>query len=98
LTFDNSYFQRVVGDHSSPSTTSSGVFSTTTDQLDASQLMWLPTDQALYDCPEYRPYFLRYAADQGEFFRDFSAAYLKMSELGAKFQGVVRLTAAEQGK
>lgn len=38
---------------------------------------------------------MRYAADQAEFFRDFSAAFRKLSELGAKFQFVVQVAHPE---
>lgn len=61
------------------------------DSSDASQLLWLPTDQALYDSPEFRPYFVRYMNSQEDFFADYAAAHKKMSELGAKFQFRVSL-------
>jgi hypothetical protein len=41
---------------------------------------------ALYNCPEYRPYFIQYAHSLQDFYRDYSAAHIKMSELGAKFR------------
>jgi hypothetical protein len=56
------------------------------------ELLWLRTDQALFDCPEFKPYFVRYAADQAQFFHDYALAHRKMSELGAKFdppEGIV---------
>lgn len=56
------------------------------DSADAAQLLWLPTDQALYDSPEFRPYFVRYMNSQEDFFADYAAAHKKMSELGAKFK------------
>ncbi|KAJ1396118.1 heme peroxidase [Ochromonadaceae sp. CCMP2298] len=56
------------------------------DPRDASQLLWLPTDQALFDSPEFRPYFLQYARSCEDFFRDYAAAHKKLSELGAKFR------------
>lgn len=70
LQFDNSYYLRVAEDNNS----------------DVSQLLWLPTDQALYDSPEFRPYFIRYMNSQEHFFTDYAAAHKKMSELGAKFK------------
>jgi hypothetical protein len=54
-------------------------------------LLWLPTDHALLESPEYRPYFMQYAESQELFFRDYAAAHVKMSELGAKFGGDVVL-------
>ena len=56
------------------------------DRSEVSQLLWLPTDQALYDCPEYRPYFIKYARSKEDFFTDYAAAHKKMSELGARFR------------
>jgi hypothetical protein len=43
-------------------------------------------DAALFECPEYRPYFIQYARSLEDFYRDYSAAHIKMSELGAKFR------------
>ena len=48
-------------------------------------LLWLPTDAALHDDPEFRKYFERYAADQASFFADYAAAHVRLSELGSKF-------------
>ena len=45
----------------------------------------LPSDQALYDCPEFRPYLLKYADDNEAFFEDYAKAHKKMSELGSQF-------------
>ncbi len=53
---------------------------------DDSELLWLPTDQALYDSPEFRPYFIKYANNNAEFFHDYTIAHMKMSELGAVFK------------
>jgi L-ascorbate peroxidase len=52
---------------------------------DDPDLLWLPSDKALYDCIEFRPFLLRYAESNEEFFADYSAAHKKMSELGCKF-------------
>ncbi len=81
LQFDNSYFKRMF-DHQSSSLT----------PIDTTQLLWLPTDQALVECPEFRPFFKRYAVDQEAFFKDFAIAYKKTSELGSKFQFHVTIT------
>jgi hypothetical protein len=51
----------------------------------SSELLWLPTDEALFKAPEFRFYFEQYAADQSLFFADYSLAHRKMSELGALF-------------
>lgn len=101
LQFDNSYFQRIfdMPHHghvrtsvSSPSGSSNNNnTSVNFDSPNENELLWLPTDQALYDCPEYRTYFMRYANSQEEFFKDFAVAYKKLSELGAKFKFVIQL-------
>ena len=49
-------------------------------------LLWLPTDQALLNCPEFKPYFMLYAENEAAFFIDYAAAHLKLSNLGARFQ------------
>lgn len=56
------------------------------------ELLWLPTDIALLESPEFKPFFIRYAHDQEAFFHDYSVAHKKLSELGARFsppQGIV---------
>ena len=50
-----------------------------------SDLLWLPTDDALYKSPEFKFYFEQYATDQKLFFSDYSLVHRKMSELGSKF-------------
>eukprot|EP01038_Epipyxis_sp_PR26KG_P009413 gene9413-12678_t len=81
LHFDNSYFKRL---------TEEGNLIDENDDVKApnnpTDLLWLPTDQALFDCPEYRPHFLRYANSLSDFHRDYSLAHRKMSELGSKFK------------
>ncbi len=42
----------------------------------------IPTDHVLPDDPTCLPIIKEYAADQGLFFRDFTAAYLKATGLG----------------
>lgn len=45
----------------------------------------IPTDHVLPDNPTCRPFIEEYAADQQLFFRDFAAAFAKMTELGARW-------------
>lgn len=49
------------------------------------ELLWLPTDDALFTNPELKKYFIQYAEDQDLFFQDYAKAHFKMSELGSKF-------------
>ncbi len=75
LTFDNSYYKiglsREISDVSTSNTYEG--------------LLWLPTDEALKESPEFKTYFRKYAQDQSAFFRDYSVAHKKMSELGVKY-------------
>jgi cytochrome c peroxidase len=48
--------------------------------------MMLPTDIALLEEP-FRQYVELYAKDQQKFFDDFSAAFLKLIELGVQKRG-----------
>ena len=48
-------------------------------------LLWLPTDQALFDDPDFRPFFQLYALDNERFKQDYAVAHVKLSELGARF-------------
>lgn len=50
------------------------------------ELLWLDTDKALHTDARFGPYFRLYAQDQRAFFRDFSAAFVKLSECGSKFE------------
>lgn len=48
-------------------------------------LMMLPTDMALVQDKKFKPVVQAYAADNDVFFKDFSAAVLKLFELGVPF-------------
>ena len=48
-------------------------------------LMMLPSDLALIEDPALKKHVEVYSKDAGAFFRDFAAAYVKLSELGVKF-------------
>jgi cytochrome c peroxidase len=47
-------------------------------------LMMLPTDLVLIKDPKFREYVEIYAKDEEKFFKDFSAAFNKLQELGVK--------------
>mmetsp|Transcript_2616 Transcript_2616/g.4455 ORF Transcript_2616/g.4455 Transcript_2616/m.4455 type:complete len:331 (+) Transcript_2616:31-1023(+) len=49
---------------------------------DMALMIGLPSDHVLPDDPEFAPMIQEYAVDQALFFKDFSAAYVKLSELG----------------
>ena len=53
---------------------------------DDTELLWLPTDNVLYTCSEFRIHFIKYAKDQSLWYLDYMYAHIKMSELGAKFE------------
>ena len=84
LQFDNSYFsQRIVYEN--------GKGGNNLDQGRSSSnwcddLLWLPTDDALLQSPEFKSHFLNFARNEEAFFIAYAAAHKKMSELGAKFE------------
>ncbi|KAK4262049.1 hypothetical protein QN277_027660 [Acacia crassicarpa] len=49
-----------------------------------SDLLKLPTDEALVDDPEFRKYVELYAENEDAFFADYAASHKKLSELGFK--------------
>ena len=55
------------------------------EPLEDKDLLWLQTDRALCESPEFKPYYKKYASDQDVFFLDYARAHKKMSELGSKF-------------
>ena len=56
-------------------------------ELDArdADLLYLLTDKALAESPEFKSYFFEYANNQELFFKDYAIAHKKMSELGTRF-------------
>lgn len=54
-------------------------------QNDQKDLMMLPTDFAFMDDPQFRQYVELYAKDEDAFFKDFSTAFQKLTELGVPF-------------
>lgn len=79
LNFNNEYFQNLMNlewrekDWDGP---------TMYEDVKTQRLIMLPTDMALRTDPVFRVYARRYAEDQDAFFKDFSAAYSKLLELG----------------
>jgi len=49
-------------------------------------LLWLPTDAALHEDPQFKVYFDRFADSKEAFFEAYSKAHTKLSELGSKFE------------
>jgi catalase (peroxidase I) len=48
------------------------------------KLMMLPSDLALVQDKNFRPFVQMYAKDNALFVKDFTAAYTKLTELGTK--------------
>jgi len=48
------------------------------------KLMMLPSDMALLQDKKFRAYVKMYAKDNDLFFKDFTAAFAKLEELGTK--------------
>ncbi|KAF2200484.1 cytochrome c peroxidase mitochondrial precursor [Delitschia confertaspora ATCC 74209] len=55
------------------------------EDVKTKSLMMLPTDMALVKDKGFRPYVEKYAKDNDAFFHDFSAAVLRLFELGVPF-------------
>eukprot|EP00198_Chlamydomonas_reinhardtii_P006140 XP_001695476.1 L-ascorbate peroxidase [Chlamydomonas reinhardtii] len=70
VTFDNAYYVALL----------QKPWNNTKDAM--ASMIGLPSDHVLPDDPDCLPVIQRYAADQDLFFRDFSAAYIKMCGLG----------------
>lgn len=49
-------------------------------------LVAFPTDSVLAIDEGFKPYFQKYAKDEGAFFADYAAAHKQLSELGSKFE------------
>lgn len=71
LTFDNTYYVSLL----------QKPWENTKDPM--ASMVGIPTDHVLPDDPTCRPIIQKYAADQAAFHRDFAAAYLKLTTLGA---------------
>jgi catalase (peroxidase I) len=48
--------------------------------------MMLPSDMALLQDAEFKKYVIAYSKDEALFFKDFSAAFSKLLELGVNFK------------
>ncbi len=79
LEFDNSYFKNLVELQWKPREWD-GEFQFT--DVETETLVMLPTDMALIEDDEFRPYAELYARDQDAFFNDFANAYARLMSLG----------------
>ncbi|RYG65812.1 hypothetical protein EON64_11155, partial [archaeon] len=86
-TFSNEYFRLLLDEKWTPKKTHQGMPWTGPMQFEAQNgsLMMLPADLWMLEDPEFRKYVELYAKDEATFFRDFSAAFSKLLELGVKF-------------
>jgi L-ascorbate peroxidase len=82
LTFDNTYFKSLLA----------RPWENAKDPM--APMIGLPTDRALAADAACRPAIERYAADQGAFFADFAAAYVKLAGLGARWASEAGLARA----
>ncbi len=56
-----------------------------TEQSDP-ELLVMETDDVLVKDEAFRPFVQKYAADQDAFFKDYTEAALKLSELGVEWE------------
>jgi len=54
-------------------------------ETDGGALMMLPSDMALLDDPAFKKWVAVYAKDEDKFFKDFAAAWQKLTERGCEF-------------
>jgi cytochrome c peroxidase len=80
--FSNDFYQQLIGQKWVPKTLPNGV----KQFVDAGTgaLMMTPADLAFLSDPKFRVHVDRYAADEQAFFKDFSAAFSKLLDLGVK--------------
>ncbi|KAF2149426.1 class II peroxidase [Myriangium duriaei CBS 260.36] len=83
--FSNSYFRLMLSLTWKEKTLPNGVKQFVHVDEDLGQeLMMLPTDLALVNDPQFRPWVELYAKDKDRFFEDFSAVFHKLTELGIR--------------
>jgi len=70
--FDNTYYKELL----------KKPWTNTKDSM--ASMIGLPSDHVLPDDAELQPIIQEYAKDQEAFYKDFSAAYIKLSELGVR--------------
>ena len=85
--FSNKYFRLLLEEKWTLKRTHEGKPWTGPVQFESldSKLMMLPSDIALVQDAEFRKYVEMYAKDEALFFKDFSAAFAKLLELGVPF-------------
>ena len=81
LKFDNSYFVDIVNKKYEPETSSKGCPQC---KSTSSKTIMLSTDLCLLEEP-FKQYTEKYAADQAAFFKDFTAAWIKLQENGCAY-------------
>jgi cytochrome c peroxidase len=86
-TFSNEYFAALLNETWTQKKTHNGKPWTGPLQYESKDgtLMMTPQDMALLQDPEFKKYVDMYAKDEELFFKDFSAAFAKLLELGVKF-------------
>lgn len=72
-TFDNEYYKSLLRKP----------WNNKSDKM--ASMIGLASDHVIPDDPTCKPIIERYAADQGLFWSDFAAAYLKLTSLGAQW-------------
>jgi hypothetical protein len=82
LVFDNEYFTNLLEKTWAPSTRTGEGGNFQYEDTETKQLMMLPTDIALRDDAEFRPWVEKYAADEELFKVDFKAAMEKLISNG----------------
>lgn len=91
--FSNTYFKLMLTRQWKPKTLANGIKQFVYYDEDAEEeLMMLPTDLALLSDPAFRHWVELYARDQAAFYRDFSAVFDKLMELGIQRDAEGKIT------
>merc|ERR1712216_969511 len=77
LDFDNAYYSTLIDKPWKKGTTK--------EEIEMAMMIGLPSDKLLPEDDDCLKWINKYAEDQDAFFRDFSAAYLKMIDMGATY-------------
>ena len=55
------------------------------ESKDDDDLIWFPTDDALFTDPSFKQFAELYKTNEKAFFKDYASAHKKLSELGVKW-------------
>ncbi|KKY19911.1 putative cytochrome c peroxidase [Phaeomoniella chlamydospora] len=97
--FSNQYYRLLISEEWIQKTLPSGIVQfSAVDPISEEELMMLPTDMALVSDPSFSQHVKTYAKDKETFFKDFSAAFAKLMDLGIERDAQGNITNADNEK